>query len=424
VKWEDKIHFAGRSDVGLRRGNNQDYHVTQPATTVEHWQQRGHLFLVADGMGAHAVGELASKLAGTTIAHTYQKLPHLQPGEAIRKAFEETNSSIHNRGKANKDFQGMGTTTTALLLLPDGAVVAHVGDSRAYRVRNGRIDQLSFDHSLAWELVRKRHITLEQARGYVPTNVITRSLGPEPDVEVDVEGPHQVEPGDTFILCSDGLSGPVSDVEIGLIARHLPPEEACERLVDLANLRGGPDNITVIVVRVTDEKGEVPAAEAARRWTLDDVLRAALLGGGALCGLGLAASITLWKTLGWSPWLGIGISVLVGVVAALAGWYRARRRAPPELDSTPTTVGYQHADCALDDATLTRFADRIGQFRTTAIEQAWNVDWTQFFNHRQAAEQLQSAGDRSGAMRELCRAIALLGSAQRRWYDQTSDLLR
>ena len=131
---------------------------------------------------------------------------------------------------------------------PEGALIAHVGDSRVYRIRNQRIDQLSFDHSLVWELVRRNHLTPEHANLAVPKNVITRSLGPDPAVEVDIEGPLNVAPNDVYLLCSDGLSGPVSDPELGAFAGNFHPDDACRYLINLTNLRGGPDNITVIVV--------------------------------------------------------------------------------------------------------------------------------------------------------------------------------
>src|SRR5690606_6295768 len=135
-----------------------------------------------------------------------------------------------------------------------GAVIGHVGDSRVYRVRGDRIDQLSFDHSLQWELLRQGKMKPEEIFLHEPRHIITRSLGPEPEVKIDIEGPYPVLPGDTFVLCSDGLTGHVNDAEIGTIARELPPAEACRLLVNLANLRGGSDNITVLVTRV----GELP----------------------------------------------------------------------------------------------------------------------------------------------------------------------
>lgn len=424
MKWEDKIEFAGHTDVGMRRANNQDYHVTLPASTFEHWRKRGHLFLVADGMGAHAVGELASKMAATSIAHTYQKLPDSDARDAIRKAFIETNTSINNRGRANRDFHGMGTTSTALLLLPDGAVIAHVGDSRAYRVRDGSIDQLSFDHSLAWELVRKRQMTLEQARDYVPSNVITRSIGPEAEVEVDVEGPHEVLPGDVFVLCSDGLSGPVADFEIGVIARHLPPEQVCQRLIDLANLRGGPDNITVVVVRIGQPTEHGPSPDSSRRWNTERVLTSMMFGGAGLCVLGLAGSFAGWHWMKWNTLVPALASIGVGLLGAAAARLRSWLRTPPETQAKPACVGYQHAVCTADATTISLFADRINLLRTTAVDQAWTVDWSQFFMHRQEADRLQKSGDNEAVVRELCNAFALLAVAQRKRFQENSELLR
>src|SRR3954454_4620321 len=234
----------------MRRSNNQDSHSVVRAPTVETWKNRGHLFMVADGMGAHAVGELASKMACDNIPHHYAKTKTGTPAEAITKAYREVGGLIHSRATANRDFQGMGTTCSTLLLLPAGALIAHVGDSRVYRIRNGRIDQLSFDHSLVWELVRRNHLPHDQALKSVPKNVITRSLGPDPQVEVDIEGPLPVEKGDVYVLCSDGLSGLVTDPEIGAFAANSHPEAACRYLIHLATLRGGNDNITVVVLRI------------------------------------------------------------------------------------------------------------------------------------------------------------------------------
>ncbi len=247
----DSFEYASLTDVGIRRSHNQDAHASLLAGDAGQWQEQGHIFLVADGMGAHAVGELASELAVSLIPHTYHKYAPQGGVPALRKAFVEANASIHAKGQQNPEFGGMGTTTTALLIRPEGAWIGHVGDSRAYRVRDGQIEQLSFDHSLVWEMARRQGVEPEGLPG-IPTNVIVRSLGPEPLVEVDVEGPHAVKAGDIFLLCSDGLSGQVPDTELGTIAGALPPAEACRVLVDLANLRGGPDNITVLIVRVNE----------------------------------------------------------------------------------------------------------------------------------------------------------------------------
>ena len=152
------------------------------------------MFVVADGMGAHAVGEKASEQAVHVIPHTYHKYAHEGPIAALRKAFVEANASIHACGQANREFHGMGTTCTALLLRPDGAWVGHVGDSRAYRIRDGVIEQFSYDHSLVWEYARREQIDPAEVQD-IPSNVIIRCLGPEPLVQVDVEGPHAAAGG-------------------------------------------------------------------------------------------------------------------------------------------------------------------------------------------------------------------------------------
>ena len=195
---------------------------------------------------------LASKISTDTVPLVYHKLVDRPPPEALLAAVEEANTQIYNRGQASTDFKGMGTTTTALALLPYGALLAHVGDSRAYRLRGNRFEQLTFDHSLVWEMCAAASFQ-GQVPDYVPKNVITRSLGPSPKVQVDLEGPHPVVPGDTFLMCSDGLSGPVKDEEMGMILFSMTPAEVVRGLVDLANLRGGPDNITVIVVKAVGE---------------------------------------------------------------------------------------------------------------------------------------------------------------------------
>src|SRR4029077_13310793 len=148
--------------------------------------------MVADGMGGHAVGEKASAKAVRDIPHTYHKHAHEGAAPALRKAFLEANAGIHAVGQENPEFRGMGTTATALLLRPEGAWVGHVGDSRAYRVRNGVIEQISFDHSLVWEMAKRQGVDPDGLQG-IPSNVIVRSLGPEPLVQVDVEGPHKLQ---------------------------------------------------------------------------------------------------------------------------------------------------------------------------------------------------------------------------------------
>ncbi|WP_158265650.1 PP2C family protein-serine/threonine phosphatase [Blastopirellula marina] len=240
----------------MRRSNNQDHYGVAITQSWEDWQRRGHLFVVADGMGAHAAGELASEIAVEQVRHLYKKYIDKKPAMALTAAIEEANMIINRRGESNAAFHKMGTTCSCLLLLPQGAVMGHVGDSRIYRLRRGKLEQMTFDHSMAWEIkaATQGKEYSEDVYAAIPKNVITRSLGPSPEVEVDLEGAFPLEVGDTFMMCSDGASGPVTDEEIALILHSLEPVKAAQLMIDMANLRGGPDNITVIVVKVTGEQ--------------------------------------------------------------------------------------------------------------------------------------------------------------------------
>lgn len=266
------LHYAAVSDVGLRRANNQDSFAAVVARHEELWQNRGHIFLVADGMGAHAAGELASRMAADLIPHNYLQFREFAPIDALHSAVREANAKIFARGQANPEFHGMGTTCTSLVVMPGGCFAGHAGDSRLYRIRKGTIEQLTFDHSLVWELRAAGQIHNEQVSSMVPKNIITRSLGPNEEVRVDVEGPWNWEAGDTLLLCSDGLSGQLTDAEIGALAELLPVEEAAQTLTAIANLRGGPDNITTIVIRFPESPTDADLAQvmdqpaAKARW--------------------------------------------------------------------------------------------------------------------------------------------------------------
>lgn len=241
----------------MRRANNQDNYAIVLAADQDQWQRTGDLLIVADGMGAHAAGELASQLAVELIPHHFSKLTskHELP-DALARAFEETNREIHRKGMINPEFRSMGTTTCALAILPIGAVICHVGDSRIYRLRDQTFEQLTFDHSLVWEMQQSGEISEESIRNSViPKNVITRSLGPSPTVMIDVEGPFSVKKGDRFLLCSDGLSGQLADEEIGSLLSLLDIHAAAKAMVDLANCRGGPDNITVVIAEAQRDIG-------------------------------------------------------------------------------------------------------------------------------------------------------------------------
>ncbi|MBV8487900.1 MAG: serine/threonine-protein phosphatase [Planctomycetaceae bacterium] len=382
MNWDDTIIEAADSDTGLRRSNNQDSHVTVRAPNPEIWGSRGHVFMVADGMGAHAVGELASKMACDLIPHNYIKTKVGTPSEAIVRAFREVSAIIHNRAAANRDFQGMGTTCSSLLLLPQGALVAHVGDSRVYRIRSRRIDQLSFDHSLVWELVRRNHLTFEQANLAVPKNVITRSLGPESDIEVDVEGIFAVEPADVFVLCSDGLSGPVSDHEIGALAGNFHPRSACRYLINLANLRGGLDNVTALIVRV----GPWVDPDSAETPPQDLVPSASPSPNGE-------PPPASWRD-------------------RLAGLFKGSKKSSPTL-APEQEHRYRSTPCPIDEPLLEKLSELAERARELAIEQAWPLDWTELASCRRKLAESRTARQPWPSLRELGETLSILGVAAR-----------
>jgi PPM family protein phosphatase len=260
--------YCDRTDIGRRRSNNQDSKAVLPASPQQ-FRTRGWLFLVADGMGAHAAGELASAIVADRAPKIYEQHSEFSPPLALRKSLERANGEINTKGESGHEFKGMGTTCTTLVLLPRGAIIGHVGDSRCYRVRGRTIEQLSRDHSLVWELESAGGMSREQAADAAPKNIITRSMGPHPHVDVDLEGPFPVTAGDVFLLCSDGLSGQVADEEIGLLAAELEPQEAVSALIGLALVRGAPDNVTVIVARAGEEEASKPSRKN-EAWPLSE----------------------------------------------------------------------------------------------------------------------------------------------------------
>ena len=421
MRWEQKVEYAAKTDVGLRRQNNEDACVAQLVTDAELWHDRGHLFVVADGMGGHAVGELASKIATDTLPHTFFKKREGDVGAALQGAVLEANENIHRRGTQNRDFQRMGTTCTSLVLCEEGAYVAHVGDSRAYRVRRDRIDQLTFDHSLQWELRRRGRLNAEESLLQEHRNVITRSLGPEANVDVDLEGPFPVQADDVYVLCSDGLTTHVSDGEIAAISRDLKPGAACRLLVHLANLRGGTDNCTVIIVRVGPLPGNVPEPESSDdqpvweppvelswRWMLAFWVVAAVM----------VSGMTLWMFGYTTP--GIILSAVGAVVGT--GLLIGARRARHELgaEHAEASVGrkkssgpYRSAIARPVEELLDELAAAGSEMQRTAREDDWGVDWEKHEEAVKNARQALSERRRALALREYAKAIdALMAGGQ------------
>jgi serine/threonine protein phosphatase PrpC len=417
----DDFEFASSTDVGVRRSHNQDAFALLPASDGAQFRNRGHLVMVADGMGAHAVGELASKLAADSIPHIYSK--HAQDGviPALKRAFVEANQNIHSRGQANPEFHGMGTTGTALVLRPDGAFLGHVGDSRAYRVRGGMLEQLSFDHSLVWELAKRQRRNPDELSG-VPSNVIIRSLGPEATVLVDVEGPHPLEPGDIFILCSDGLSGPVNDREIGAVSSALAPDEACKFLIHLANLQGGPDNITAIVVKVRgDSAPSTDRPIAASPWTpespfswLVDTLKVfpwsfiALILGILMAGVAIFLAAT--ETAGeFTAFVVAGVLLVSGLIGLMLQTFRDRNAPAPSARRRLHV--YRQIPCTIDQSFVDRLDQALQTLRLRVAENHWEFDNAAFDLHDANARSSATKADWLDAFREKCRAMMILMDA-------------
>jgi len=415
----DDFEFASSTDVGVRRSHNQDAFALLPASDDAQFRNRGHLVLVADGMGAHAVGELASKLAADSIPHIYSK--HAQDGAnpALKRAFVEANQNIYSRGQANPEFHGMGTTGTALVLRPEGAYVGHVGDSRAYRVRGGMLEQLSFDHSLVWELAKRQRRNPDELTG-VPANVIIRSLGPEANVLVDVEGPHPLQPGDIYILCSDGLSGPVNDREIGAVASALSPGEACKFLIHLANLQGGPDNITAIVVKIRGASApsssdvdvaaspfapESPIGRVGERLKTFPWSFVALVLGIVMAGIAifLAATETSGDIIAF---ITAGVLLVSGLVGLILQTFRDRNT--PAVAVKKKLHVYRQIPCTIDQGLVDRLDQALQTLRLRVAENQWDFDNAIFDQHDARARGAVEKADWVDAFSEKCRAMMVL----------------
>ncbi|HEX4684708.1 MAG TPA: Stp1/IreP family PP2C-type Ser/Thr phosphatase [Gemmatimonadaceae bacterium] len=260
------VQVFGRTDVGRTREHNEDSFVVadlttdnatlQPEVRTHTVGQRGSLFMVADGMGGAAAGEIASDMAVKIVLEELRSVWVAAPQStaeafvrSIKQATKAANEQIHDYATHHPEYRGMGTTATIAGLLGDTLYLAQVGDSRAYLVRNGVAIQITKDQSLMQKLIEAGELTEEEAAASERRNIILQALGPEPTIKIDLT--HQtVRLGDTLVLCSDGLSGQVTKDEIAsIVSRESDLTTACKQLIDLANAAGGPDNITVIVAR-------------------------------------------------------------------------------------------------------------------------------------------------------------------------------
>ncbi|AWM38061.1 Putative protein phosphatase 2C-type [Gemmata obscuriglobus] len=418
----EPVRYAALTDVGVKRSHNQDACAAQPAVDVAGFAAQGHVFVVADGMGGHAVGEKASAKAARDIPFLYAK--HARDGgalPALRRAFQEANSGIHEIGQQNPEFRGLGTTSTALVLRPEGAWIGHVGDSRAYRIRGGRAEQLTFDHSWVWEIAKRQGVDPDEL-GDFKKNVIIRSLGPDREVEVDIEGPYPVEPGDTFLLCSDGLTGVVTPQEVGAVVSALPPDEAVRFLVHLANLRGGPDNITVLIVQVPGGGGgggrsarpSLPA-RLWSAWSRRVHWSFTVLGGG----VGLAL-LSLALQLGAVPGAAVlfVLAALLIVVGLVGLAVHMQKEEPPgtgdiAADLAPRELHvYRSHDCDVTPDVLEKFTQLESQLLDGMRAHNTPADYDA---HAQLAKLVGSPGAKGEAVlpafRARCRSILFLAEA-------------
>ena len=245
---EPRIEVGLATDVGRVRTGNEDSIICEPLESLL-VAERGLFCAVADGMGGHAAGEDASSMAVQVARDTfYGSTAGADPIEALRLAVAQANAAVYEAGAGKTGRDHMGTTLTAAVLFNHRVVVGHVGDSRCYLVLDDTITQLSKDHSWVAEEVEAGRMTPEQARVNPRRNIITRALGLRPDVDVDAYEA-SLEPGNVVVICSDGLHGLVSEEEIYSYVKRLRPVDAVDALVQLANDRGGPDNITVVVAK-------------------------------------------------------------------------------------------------------------------------------------------------------------------------------
>lgn len=251
---KENLSVAGRTHTGRVREHNEDY----MAKNLDIG-----LVVLADGMGGYKSGEVASELAiSTVVAELEKRIPHLTPGEldpqtgytyeslAVREAITQANAEIFKKGSENPDCQGMGTTLVLALFYNNKITVAHVGDSRMYRFRDSKLEQITIDHTFLQELVDRGYYTQEEAEASLNRNLVTRALGIQPTTAVDIRE-DLVIPEDIFLLCSDGLTDMVSDQEISNIISefHDNIDRLAENLVECANANGGRDNISVLLAR-------------------------------------------------------------------------------------------------------------------------------------------------------------------------------
>jgi serine/threonine protein phosphatase PrpC len=246
------IEAASLTDVGRQRANNEDSYLYWEPDSDADFHIKGRLAVVADGMGGYEGGQEASRLAVETVRSVYDNAFGGRPQDTLVMALEAAHQNIQRFAQEHPQFYGMGTTCTALSIVGRQLCFAHIGDSRLYLIRAESISRLTRDHSYVGRLVETGIVRSEDAESHPQRHILTAALGSGRDVTPHIpENPVSLEEGDTLLLCTDGLWGVVGDPDLARIVQSNPPAEACQKLVTLALERGGPDNITMLILRVS-----------------------------------------------------------------------------------------------------------------------------------------------------------------------------
>ena len=356
-------------------------------------------------------------MAADHVPHLYLKHRDLSPPAAVEAAVRGANEEIFRRGQQNIEFHNMGTTCSVLLLLPQGAIAAHVGDSRVYMLRGGELVQLTFDHSLVWEMRAAGQIASgDDATHAIPKNVITRSLGPHPTVNVDLEGPFPIAVGDVFLLCSDGLTGCVTDEEIASAMSYFSPADASQFLVDLANLRGGPDNITVVLAEVAGEQMATVAnaKPLAMNTSLEPPQPIPTAWWIAGCTSLLAAGV-MW--IAHQPLL----AAIAGVLAAAVFAYLLTRKLiainhggqsltrGQRLGKGPHARVQRMSESEFE----TSIKELVSAAHEAAVQRGWRLDEAEFSQYLAAAEKARHLSDTATAVQSYSALLHMLVDCQR-----------
>jgi PPM family protein phosphatase len=246
------VEVSSQSDIGCQRENNEDsFGYWEPEDDGE-FARKGRLAIVADGMGGYEGGQEASLMAVETVSSVYRERDGEDPQQVLNEALQAAHERVRQHGFAHPKLRGMGTTCTAIALVGNALHYVHVGDSRLYRVRNGQIMQITRDHSYVSRLVESGAISREEAERHPQRNILTAALGTSADLIMDSPGrPENLLSGDVLVICSDGLWGQMHDAEIQDAVAKQSPEAAGRALIELARERGGPDNITLQILRVS-----------------------------------------------------------------------------------------------------------------------------------------------------------------------------